>query len=263
MIALMAVLLATSPKPPPRMPTAAEIEQVLGAATVPASVDVAVLGTQNVPYVEVDQYLKTRARLLVACFDGQTAAAAVKARLSFGIDGYGRASGVTVDVPFANVAICLQDQSRAWLFPVRVTGKVEAQVTYTAPTKRAPTMDPIFIPPQADPGPGIKGRVTFGTPTVNDRNVDAEVLQRYMRSRMAAVQGCYEKELRRAPELRGTTKLKYTITKLGRATDLEATATVNDALESCVKAIVRGWVFPFKPDADVPVEVVLTFAPAP
>ena len=110
----------------------------------------------------------------------------------------------------------------------------------------------------------IRGRVADAAPEVESKDVDRDALARYVRSRKAAIQGCYEKELKRNPSLKGKVVVRFTITKMGRASDIgiEEDTMGNEAVGSCIKSIIRGWVFPFKPEDDVPVAYPFVFSPA-
>jgi hypothetical protein len=50
----------------------------------------------------------------------------------------------------------------------------------------------------------------------------------------------------------------------GRPGDIEIEENTlgNDAVGSCIRTVVRGWVFPFKPDEEVPVAYPFLFSPA-
>ena len=110
----------------------------------------------------------------------------------------------------------------------------------------------------------IRGRVADAKPVLEGKSIDREALARYVRSRKAAILGCYEKELRRFPTLKGKVVVHFVITQLGRASEIaiEEDTMGNEAVASCVKSIIRGWVFPFKPDVDVPVGYPFVFSPA-
>ncbi len=110
----------------------------------------------------------------------------------------------------------------------------------------------------------IRGRVADAKPVLEGKSIDREALARYVRSRKAAIQGCYEKELRRFPTLKGKVFVHFVITQLGRASEIaiEEDTMGNEAVASCVTSIIRGWVFPFKPDVDVPVGYPFAFSPA-
>jgi outer membrane biosynthesis protein TonB len=108
----------------------------------------------------------------------------------------------------------------------------------------------------------IRGRVADQAPDVDSKDVDREALARYVRSRKAAIQSCYEKELKRNPSLKGKVVVRFTITKMGRASEIgiEEDTMKNEAVGSCIKAIIRSWVFPFKPEDDVPVAYPFVFS---
>jgi TonB family protein len=110
----------------------------------------------------------------------------------------------------------------------------------------------------------IRGGVSMQTPEVESGAVDREKLAAFVRSRKLSIQGCYEKELKRNPALKGKVVVRFTINTSGRATDIdiEESTLNNEAVTSCIKTTIRGWVFPFKPPSDVPVAYPFVFAPA-
>lgn len=110
----------------------------------------------------------------------------------------------------------------------------------------------------------IRGRVADAAPEVDSKDVDREALNKYLRSRKAAITGCYERELKRNPSLKGKIVVRFTITKMGRASDvaIEDDTMHNEGVASCIKTVIRGWVFPFKPEDDVPVAYPFVFSPA-
>ncbi len=110
----------------------------------------------------------------------------------------------------------------------------------------------------------VVGHVADATPDVESSNVDRAALARFVRSRIRAIQGCYEKELKRNPSLKGKVVVRFTISTQGRATEIELEEDTmhNDAVGACIRAIIRGWIFPFKPDSDVPVAYPFIFTPS-
>jgi TonB family protein len=110
----------------------------------------------------------------------------------------------------------------------------------------------------------ISGRVREAAPEVDSRQVDRDALARYVRARINAIQSCYEKELRRNPSLKGRVVVRFTITTSGRASEveIEENGVGNEAVASCIRTYIRGWVFPFKPDDDVSVAYPFVFSPA-
>ncbi|HEY0096344.1 MAG TPA: AgmX/PglI C-terminal domain-containing protein, partial [Archangium sp.] len=110
----------------------------------------------------------------------------------------------------------------------------------------------------------VSGRVTTSTPEVESSEVDREALARYIKSRLKAIQGCYEKELKRNPSLKGKVMVRFNILPSGRTGEIEIEENTlgNDAVASCIRTVVRGWMFPFKPDDEVPVAYPFVFTPA-
>ncbi|MCY1075555.1 AgmX/PglI C-terminal domain-containing protein [Archangium lansingense] len=110
----------------------------------------------------------------------------------------------------------------------------------------------------------VSGRVTASTPEVESSDVDREALARYIKTRLKAIQGCYEKELKRNPSLKGKVMVRFNIMPSGRTGEIEIEENTlgNDAVASCIRTVVRGWVFPFKPDDEVPVAYPFVFTPA-
>ncbi|MBX7096481.1 MAG: AgmX/PglI C-terminal domain-containing protein [Myxococcaceae bacterium] len=110
----------------------------------------------------------------------------------------------------------------------------------------------------------VKGRVADVAPEVDSGDVDREALTKYVRARRAAIQGCYEKELKRNPSLKGKVVVRFEIGTNGRPQDveIEENSLGNDAVASCIRTLIRGWVFPFKPEAPAPVAFPFVFSPA-
>jgi outer membrane biosynthesis protein TonB len=110
----------------------------------------------------------------------------------------------------------------------------------------------------------IKANMSMQAPEVDSVDVDREKLAAYVRSRKSAIQGCYEKELKRTPTLKGKVVVRFSITTSGRTSEIEIEENTlgNDAVGSCIKTLIRGWVFPFHPPSDVPVAYPFVFSPA-
>ena len=110
----------------------------------------------------------------------------------------------------------------------------------------------------------VRGGVSMQAPEVDSTDVDREKLAAYVRSRKGAIQQCYEKELKRNPSLKGKVVVRFSITPSGRTSDIdiEENTLGNEAVASCIKTTIRGWVFPFKPPSEVPVAYPFVFAPA-
>ncbi|MCA2980520.1 MAG: AgmX/PglI C-terminal domain-containing protein [Myxococcaceae bacterium] len=110
----------------------------------------------------------------------------------------------------------------------------------------------------------IRGKVADAAPEVDSADIDRNKLNAFLRTRIRAIQGCYEKELKRNPSLKGKVVVRFSITTGGRASSIEIDQDTlgNDAVSSCIKTVIRGWVFPFKPESDVEVAYPFVFSPA-
>ncbi len=109
----------------------------------------------------------------------------------------------------------------------------------------------------------IRGRVSESSPDIESGQVDREKLMAYVRARRPAIVNCYEKELKRNPSLKGKVVVRFSITPAGRTSeiDIEENTLGNEAVSSCIRTVIRGWVFPFKPEGDTSVAFPFVFAP--
>jgi TonB family protein len=110
----------------------------------------------------------------------------------------------------------------------------------------------------------VEGRVRDAAPEIDSADVDRDALARYVKARLKAIQNCYEKELKRNPSLKGKVMVRFTITRAGRTGDIEVEENTmgNEAVASCIRTVIRSWIFPFKPEDDVPVSYPFVFSPA-
>src|SRR5262249_45511371 len=110
----------------------------------------------------------------------------------------------------------------------------------------------------------VSGQVRDSTPDVDSSDVDREALARYVRQRLKAMQGCYERELKRNPRLKGKIVVRFSILPSGRSgeIDFEQDTLGNEVVSSCIRSVIRGWVFPFKPSDAVSVAYPFVFSPA-
>ncbi|KFE61915.1 AgmX/PglI C-terminal domain-containing protein [Hyalangium minutum] len=110
----------------------------------------------------------------------------------------------------------------------------------------------------------VVGRVKDATPEVESSDVDRDALARYVKARLKAIQNCYEKELKRNPSLKGKVVVRFNIMPTGRTGGIEVEENTlgNEAVGSCIRTVIRSWVFPFKPDDEVPVAYPFVFSPA-
>jgi outer membrane biosynthesis protein TonB len=110
----------------------------------------------------------------------------------------------------------------------------------------------------------VVGRVKDESPVVDTADIDRAALARYVKARLKAIQNCYERELKRNPKLKGKVVVRFSITRAGRTSDIEIEEDTlgDEAVASCIRTVMRGWVFPFKPDDEVPVAYPFVFSPA-
>ena len=110
----------------------------------------------------------------------------------------------------------------------------------------------------------VSGQVKDSTPDVESSDVDREALARYVRQRLKAMQGCYERELKRNPSLKGKIVVRFSILPSGRSGDIdfEQNTLGDEAVTSCIRSVIRGWIFPFKPSDAVSVAYPFVFSPA-
>jgi hypothetical protein len=110
----------------------------------------------------------------------------------------------------------------------------------------------------------VSGRVRDIAPEVESGEVDREALARYVKQRLKAIQNCYEKELKRNPSLKGKLVVRFSITPSGRSGEIEVEENTlgNEAVASCIRTVIRGWIFPFTPKDNVGVAYPFLFSPA-
>jgi outer membrane biosynthesis protein TonB len=105
----------------------------------------------------------------------------------------------------------------------------------------------------ADVGAGSGERhapeVQVQAPAEETVGVDAQVLARTIRGHLAQVRACYERALRRRPDLRGKLLLRFTLTAAGTvsAVEIDEDSLHDGEVASCLRAAARGWRFPPSP----------------
>lgn len=107
----------------------------------------------------------------------------------------------------------------------------------------------------------VTGQVAAASPEVDSADVDRAALSRYIRDRLGAIRGCYERELKRNPSLKGKVVVRFNITPAGRAGDvkIEENSLGSPEVGSCIQSLMRTWIFPFKPPDEVPVQYPFLF----
>jgi hypothetical protein len=110
----------------------------------------------------------------------------------------------------------------------------------------------------------VSGQVSAAAPEVDSADVDRAALSRYIRDRLGAIRGCYERELKRNPALKGKVVVRFNITPAGRAGDvkIEENTLRSPEVASCITGLMRSWIFPFKPPDEVPVQYPFLFTSA-
>ncbi|MBN8228316.1 AgmX/PglI C-terminal domain-containing protein [Corallococcus macrosporus] len=100
-------------------------------------------------------------------------------------------------------------------------------------------------------------------PEVDSSEVKPKDLARFIQSRKASIQRCYENGLKRDPSLKGKVMVRFELTPQGRASNVEVEESTlrSDEVINCIKTTMRAWTFPFKPSDDVPVSYPFIFSP--
>jgi metallo-beta-lactamase class B len=97
-------------------------------------------------------------------------------------------------------------------------------------------------------------------------SMDKEVIRRVIGSHVNELKYCYERELRKMPDLFGTVWVQFTIEATGEvsmSTALKTSTTRQAPLESCVAAAVRRWRFPETGGGGALVTYPFVLTPAP
>lgn len=131
-------------------------------------------------------------------------------------------------------------------------------------------MPPLSVDPQARAVPTVPpvapplAVASLGKPEFDGSDLEREKLQSYVAARRGGLLNCYEKEQRRSAIGAGTVSVRFKITPVGRASGVEVEENTlgSEAVASCIRVTLRGWVFPFKPEAEVSVLYPFHFEPA-
>lgn len=91
-----------------------------------------------------------------------------------------------------------------------------------------------------------------------------QLLMQFIHARRSALVACYEAELKRHPQLRGRLVVHLVVSEQGRAREVEISdeSLRSEAVSSCIAATVKRWVFPIKPDDELPLQFPVLFSPA-
>jgi TonB family protein len=91
----------------------------------------------------------------------------------------------------------------------------------------------------------ITGIVRSEAPAV-DGALDPSLVSKEVRTRIGAIKACYERALKRNPNLSGKVKVRWTITAAGTvsAVEIEEDSMGDNEVASCIKGLVSRWRFP-------------------
>ena len=91
----------------------------------------------------------------------------------------------------------------------------------------------------------VSGIVKSEAPAV-DGELDPSLVSKEVRTRIGAIKGCYERSLKRNPNLSGKIKVRWTITAAGTvsAVEIEEDSMGDAEVSSCIKGLVSHWRFP-------------------
>ena len=92
----------------------------------------------------------------------------------------------------------------------------------------------------------VKGSVKDSAPAEMDGALDPNVVANEIRRRKGAIIACYERALKRNPNLSGKVELQFTVSAIGKVTgaDIGTDTLHDDEVGSCITSIVRTWRFP-------------------
>jgi len=154
---------------------------------------------------------------------------------------------ITADAPEIDMAAAEDDsEDRAVELAVDLTdtarilaGEIEGATTETEPP--APS-----APPKTPEG-----------------RIDSEAVQQLFADKQGALQQCYERALKRSPDLAGRISLLVDINPDGSPDNVKATADTlqSDQVNSCIEQTVREWTFPEPNDGAARIQKPLSFSP--
>jgi TonB family protein len=106
----------------------------------------------------------------------------------------------------------------------------------------------------------VTGVVRHEAPAV-DGELDPALVSKEVRARIGAVKACYERALKRNPNLSGKIKVRWTITAAGTVSgvDISDDSVGDSEVSSCIKQLVARWRFPAPSGGSVEVEFPFVF----
>ncbi|MGC8928690.1 MAG: TonB family protein [Myxococcota bacterium] len=106
----------------------------------------------------------------------------------------------------------------------------------------------------------ISGKITGINPEV-DGKMDQAKINAIIKSKQKALQDCYERELRKNPNLSGKIVVRFTIGEDGKVADvrIESDTMGNAEVSDCILSRIRRWIFPKPDEGSVTVSVPFVF----
>ena len=106
----------------------------------------------------------------------------------------------------------------------------------------------------------VKGAIKTEAPAV-DGELDPNMVAKEVRSRLGAIKACYERALKRNPNLSGKVVIHWTITQAGTVSGVGVEQdTLGDAeVASCIKSLIARWRFPAPSGGSVDVSFPFVF----
>jgi outer membrane biosynthesis protein TonB len=94
-----------------------------------------------------------------------------------------------------------------------------------------------------------------------DGQLDPNIIVREVKARMSAIKACYERALKRNPNLSGKVVIRWTITAAGTVTGVDVDQdSLNDSeVTGCIKSLVARWRFPAPSGGSVEVSFPFVF----
>jgi outer membrane biosynthesis protein TonB len=111
---------------------------------------------------------------------------------------------------------------------------------------------------------GAERRVTGivrNEPPAVDGQLDSNIIVKEVKARMGAIKACYERSLKRNPNLSGKIAVRWTITPAGTVTgvDIDQDSMGDPEVSSCIKSQIAHWRFPAPAGGSVDVQFPFVF----
>ncbi len=109
----------------------------------------------------------------------------------------------------------------------------------------------------------VSGVVRGEAPAV-DGELDPSIVSKEVRSRLGAIKACYERALKRNPNLSGKIVIRWTITPAGTVSgvDVENDTMGDNEVSGCIKSLIARWRFPAPAGGSVEVAYPFVFQAA-